>query len=348
MLIVMQRQTTGAARDDVREWVEARGLRTRSFSVGKETVVACSPPDIEVDRVALQRLPGVARIESSPHPLVGRSSGPRGSVELGDGLVAGGSELIVAAGPCSVETASGLRDVAWSVRSSGAQLLRGGAFKPRTSPYSFQGLGLDGLRILAEVRAETGLPVVTEVTDPRLVEEVAAHADVLQVGARSMQNVPLLKELGLIQRPILLKRGLSASVTEFLLAAEYVMVGGNGNVILCERGIRTFETTTRFTLDLAAVPVLQRETHLPVFVDPSHSAGARDLVEPLAYAAVAAGADGLLVEVHTAPETAWSDSDQALDPLAFDRMMHGLAGFAAAAGRHLPLPERTLRREVVG
>jgi 3-deoxy-7-phosphoheptulonate synthase len=192
------------------------------------------------------------------------------------------------------------------------------------------------------------MPIVTEVTDPRLVEQVAAHADVLQVGARSMQNVPLLKELGRIERPVLLKRGLAATLSEFLLAAEYVLAGGNSSVILCERGIRSFDTATRFTLDLAAVPVLQRETHLPVFVDPSHAAGVRHLVEPLACAAVAAGADGLLVEVHITPDDSWSDSAQALDPVAFDRMMRRIAEFATAAGRHLSLPKQELRQEVAG
>ncbi len=315
MLIVMRQDAHPSARDDVREWIESRGLRTRSFQVGAEVVLACGGPDVELDRDALAEFPGV---------------------------------LVVAAGPCSVESRSGLLDAAWAVRSAGGRLLRAGAYKPRTSPYSFQGLGLKGLEILAEVRAETGMPIVTEVTDPRLVEQVAAHADVLQVGARSMQNVPLLKELGRIERPVLLKRGLAATLSEFLLAAEYVLAGGNPSVILCERGIRSFDTATRFTLDLAAVPVLQRETHLPVFVDPSHAAGVRHLVEPLACAAVAAGADGLLVEVHVTPDDSWSDSAQAMDPVAFDRMMRRIAEFAAAAGRHLPIPKQELRREVAG
>jgi 3-deoxy-7-phosphoheptulonate synthase len=348
MLIVMRQDTQPSARDDVREWVESRGLRTRSFQAGTDVVLACGGPDIELDRAALADLPGVERIEASPHPLAARAGGSRGKVVLGDGLIAGGRDLLVAAGPCSVESSSGLRDAAWAVRSAGGRLLRAGAYKPRTSPYAFQGLGLKGLEILAEVRAETGMPIVTEVTDPRLVETVAAHADILQVGARSMQNVPLLKELGRIERPVLLKRGLAATLAEFLLAAEYVLAGGNPGVILCERGIRSFDTSTRFTLDLAAVPVLQRETHLPVFVDPSHAAGVRHLVEPLACAAVAGGADGLLVEVHVTPDASWSDSAQALDPVAFDQMMRRLAVFAAAAGRHIPLPQQAGRREVVG
>ena len=215
-------------------------------------------------------------------------------------------------------------------------MLRGGAYKPRTSPYAFQGLGLAALKILAEVRAELGLPVVTEVMDTRQVDVVAEHADVIQIGARNMQNFALLSEVGRVQRPILLKRGLSATVQELLMAAEYIMAQGNRDVILCERGIRTFETATRNTLDVAAIPVLKRETHLPVIVDPSHAAGTAALVAPLAMAAIAAGADGLIVEVHPCPEEALSDGDQSLAPAAFTDMMAQLALFATAAGRRLP------------
>jgi 3-deoxy-7-phosphoheptulonate synthase len=236
-----------------------------------------------------------------------------------------------------------LRRTAHAVRDAGAALLRGGAFKPRTSPYAFQGLGEAGLRMLAEVRAETGLPIVTEVMDTRQVELVAEHADVLQVGARNMQNFALLAELGRVQRPVLLKRGLSATVKELLMAAEYVMAQGNRDVILCERGIRTYETATRNTLDVAAIPVLKAETHLPVMVDPSHAGGRADLVAPLAFAAVAAGADGLIVEVHPEPEQALSDGDQSLTFAAFERMMQGVRTFARAAGRDLPLPGSALR-----
>jgi 3-deoxy-7-phosphoheptulonate synthase len=230
-----------------------------------------------------------------------------------------------------------LRETAHAVRAAGARLLRGGAFKPRTSPYAFQGLGLAGLRILSEIRAETGLPVVTEVMDPRQVETVAEHADVLQIGARNMQNFSLLSEVGRVQRPVLLKRGLSATVKELIMAAEYVMAEGNRDVILCERGIRTYETATRNTLDVAAVPVLKAETHLPVIVDPSHAGGRASLVAPLAFAAVAAGADGLIVEVHPCPEKAMSDGDQSLSPPAFAEMMNALRAFAEAAGRTLPV-----------
>jgi 3-deoxy-7-phosphoheptulonate synthase len=350
MLIHLKPTATKRERDDVREWVEGRGLRTRSFAVGDLYVVACSGPDThgDLDFGELGRRRCVARIEPSVHPLAARGDGDRRAVLIGDDLAVGGRDLLVAAGPCSVESRDQLARAAWCVAGAGARLLRGGAYKPRSSPYAFQGLGLDGLRLLADVRQETGLPVVTEVMDPRLVETVAEHADVLQVGARSMQNVALLRELGRIERPVLLKRGLSATLEELLLAAEYVLAGGNAAVILCERGIRTFGDATRFTLDLSAVPALQRRTHLPVLVDPSHAAGNRELVEPLACAAVAAGADGLIVEVHPRPAEAWSDADQALTPEAFAGLMRRLAGFAVAAGRKLPLPEIAPHREVVG
>jgi 3-deoxy-7-phosphoheptulonate synthase len=227
---------------------------------------------------------------------------------------------------------------AHAVKAAGAGMLRGGAYKPRSSPYAFQGLGEAALRMLAEVRAETGLPIVTEVMDTRQVELVAEHADVLQIGARNMQNFSLLAEVGRVQRPVLLKRGLSATIKELLMAAEYIMAQGNREVILCERGIRTYETATRNTLDVAAIPVLKKETHLPVIVDPSHAGGRADLVLPLAAASIAAGADGLIVEVHPDPEGALSDGDQSLTGPNFDAMMRSLVLFAQAADRTLTLP----------
>ena len=249
----------------------------------------------------------------------------------------GGRSIVVTAGPCAVEDRGMLLDVARAVKAAGATMLRGGAFKPRSSPYAFQGLGAKALELLAEARAETGLLVVTEVLDPRDVELVAQHADVMQVGARNMQNFALLAELGGARRPVLLKRGYAATIEELLLAAEHVMANGNTDVILCERGIRTFETQTRNTLDVAAVPVLKAETHLPVIVDPSHAAGRADLVAPLALAAIAAGADGLLIEVHPEPESARSDGEQALTPDAFATLMRRVAVLAAVSGRHLRL-----------
>jgi 3-deoxy-7-phosphoheptulonate synthase len=229
-----------------------------------------------------------------------------------------------------------LGHTAQAIRAQGARGLRGGAFKPRSSPYSFQGLGEEGLKILADVRSETGLPIVTEVMDTRQVDLVASYADMLQIGARNMQNFSLLTEVGRLRRPVLLKRGMSATVEDLLLAAEYVMSQGNPNVVLCERGIRTFGTATRNTFDLAAIAVLKRETHLPVLADPSHAGGRRHLVAPLSYAAIAAGADGLLVEVHPDPETATSDGDQSLDFDEFADLMTTIRPFAAAAGRRMP------------
>ena len=249
----------------------------------------------------------------------------------------GGRAIVVTAGPCAVEDRRMLLDVARAVKAAGAAMLRGGAFKPRSSPYAFQGLGASALELLEEARAETGLLIVTEVLDPRDVELVAQHADVMQVGTRNMQNYALLAELGRARRPVLLKRGYAATIEELLMAAEHVMANGNADVILCERGIRTFETQTRNTLDVAAVPVLKADTHLPVIVDPSHAAGRSDLVAPLALAAIAAGADGLLIEVHPEPESARSDGEQALTPAAFATLMRRVAVLAAVSGRHLRL-----------
>ena len=252
----------------------------------------------------------------------------------------GGRALVVIAGPCAVEDRRMLLDVARAVKAAGASMLRGGAFKPRSSPSAFQGLGKEALELLAEARATTGLLVVTEVLDPREVELVGQYADVLQIGTRNMQNYALLAEVGRAGRPVLLKRGYSATIDELLLAAEHVMANGNPNVILCERGIRTFDTNTRNTLDVSAVPLLKAETHLPVIVDPSHAAGRADLVAPLAYAAVAVGADGLLIEVHPDPEHARSDGAQSLAPDAFSTLMGHLAVLAAVVGRDLRLSGR--------
>ena len=257
-------------------------------------------------------------------------------IDVANGVRIGGVELAVIAGPCSVEGRQMLLDAARAVKAAGAVMLRGGAYKPRTSPYSFQGLGSEALELLVMARASTGLPVVTEVLDTRHVELVAAHADVLQIGARNMQNFALLAEVGCTRMPVLLKRGQAASLSELLLAAEHVMSRGNMNVILCERGIRTFETATRNTLDVSAVPVLKAETHLPVIVDPSHAGGRAALVAPLALAAVAAGADGLIVEVHPNPAVARSDGEQSLTLDGFNDLMRRLAPVARAVGRDAP------------
>ncbi len=263
---------------------------------------------------------------------------PSTVVRVGNCARIGGEAVTLIAGPCSVEGRGMLLESARAVRAAGAVLLRGGAFKPRTSPYSFQGLGELALPMLAEARRETGLGIVTEVLDPRHVELVDGVADVLQIGARNMQNFALLAEVGRGRKPVLIKRGMSSTIDELLHASEYVMAQGNEQVILCERGIRTFETATRSTLDLSAIPVLRRETHLPVIVDPSHAAGRADLVTPLACASIAAGADGIIVEVHPDPGSALSDGEQSLSPDQFRELVVQVRRFAYAAGRTLPEP----------
>ncbi len=337
MIIITRSGVTQEELDHIRERVEALGLRTHISQGEQRTIIGCVGDEERLRHVPLLSIPGVETVHAvlKPYKLTSRefivepTRVPLGACELG------GTEVLVIAGPCSVEGRDMLRDTAIRVKDAGARGLRGGAYKPRTSPYSFRGMGEEGLELLAEVRSETGLPVVTEVMDTRQVEQVASYADVLQVGARNMQNFALLSEVGRLRRPVLLKRGLSATLKDLLLAAEYVVSQGNPNVILCERGIRTFETATRNTFDLAAIPVLKKETHLPVIADPSHAGGRTDLVAPLSFAAVAAGADGLLIEVHPDPEVATSDGDQSLDFEQFDSVMSGLRPFVEAAGRTL-------------
>ena len=272
---------------------------------------------------------------SSRIKLAAKSEGKDATRVLVRGLEIGGDKIIVIAGPCSVESREQLLEVASSVKETGADMIRGGAFKPRTLPYSFQGLEEDGLKILAEAREMTGLPVVTEVVAPGDVALVESYADVLQIGARNMQNYPLLKRVGKAGKPAMLKRALSATIEEWLGAAEYILAGGNANVILCERGLRTFGKLTRFTLDLTAVPLLKEVSHLPVVVDPSHGTGIRSLVKPMSKAAVAAGADGLIVEVHPNPEKAMSDGAQSLRPEDFEALMRELGPVARSVGRRL-------------
>jgi len=271
-----------------------------------------------------------------PFKLASREIKPeRSVVPIAPGLAIGGKELIVIAGPCSVESEKQIVETARAVKAAGAKILRGGAFKPRTSPYSFQGMEEEGLKLLALAREETGLPIVTEVVNPRDVDLVAKYADIMQVGARNVQNFALLKILGKLDKPVLLKRGMATTIQEYLMSAEYILSEGNRSVLLCERGIRTFETATRNTLDISAVPVLQEQTHLPVLVDPSHATGHAHLVPSMSYAAVAAGCDGLLIEVHPHPEKAASDGPQSLRPEDFSAMMARLKKFAAAADRTL-------------
>jgi 3-deoxy-7-phosphoheptulonate synthase len=339
MIIITRPQVTDAEIDHIRERIESVGMRTHLSRGEHRTIIGCIGDESLLEELPLRSLPGVESVTPvlKPYKLASREFAVERSVVRVGGRDAqaafGGRDVTVIAGPCSVENREMLAATATAVRAAGATMLRGGAFKPRTSPYAFQGLGRDALQLLAEVRAETGLPVVTEVMDARQIDLIAEHADMLQVGARNMQNFSLLAELGRVRRPVLLKRGLSATIKELLMAAEYIMANGNHDVVLCERGIRTYETATRNTLDIAAIPVLKRESHLPVIVDPSHAGGDAALVAPLAFAAIAAGADGLIVEVHPDPECALSDGDQSLAPPAFEQMMQQLAGFVAASGR---------------
>jgi 3-deoxy-7-phosphoheptulonate synthase len=338
MIIVTRANITERELDHIRERVEAAGLKTHLSRGVERTIVGCIGDESLLEEIPLKTLPGVESVLPVLRPYKRASidfAATRTIVNAGFGASFGGDALAIIAGPCSVENRAMLLETAVAAKDAGASMLRGGAFKPRTSPYSFQGLGIEGLKILSAIRAETGLPVVTEVLDTRHVEIVAEHADMLQVGARNMQNFSLLAELGRVQRPVLLKRGLSATITELLMAAEYIMAHGNTQIVLCERGIRTFETMTRNTLDISAIPVIKRESHLPVIVDPSHAGGDADLVLPLSLAAIAAGADGLIVEVHPDPETALSDGDQSLAIPAFENLMARLAPIAEAMQRPL-------------
>ncbi|MGK2905042.1 MAG: 3-deoxy-7-phosphoheptulonate synthase [Desulfuromonadales bacterium] len=287
---------------------------------------------------SIESMPGVENVVPilKPYKLASKEVKPEPTtVEIVPGVTVGGDTLTVMAGPCSVESEAQILETARAVKAAGATVLRGGAFKPRTSPYSFQGMEEDGLKLLALAREATGLPIVTEVVNPRDVELVARYADIMQVGARNVQNFALLKMLGQIDKPVLLKRGMATTIQEFLMSAEYILSEGNRRVILCERGIRTFETATRNTLDISAIPVLREQTHLPIIIDPSHATGHASLVPSMCYASVAAGCDGLIVEVHPSPETAASDGPQSLRPAEFQAMMDKLAEFAKVVGKKL-------------
>jgi 3-deoxy-7-phosphoheptulonate synthase len=286
--------------------------------------------------------------EGPPYKLAMRNSNPEGTIITVDGLPIGGSEITIMAGPCAVENEEQLLETARVVKKCGASILRGGAFKPRTSPYSFAGLKEEGLKLLALARQETGLRIVTEVLDTRDVELVSEYADILQIGSRNMQCFPLLEEVGKTRKPVLLKRGMSSTIKEFLLAAEYILKQGNVQIALCERGIRTFETSSRFTLDLNAIPLLKKLTHLPVIVDPSHGTGYRWMVPSMAKAAIAAGSDGLLIEVHHRPEEALSDGDQSLDPETFGRLMQELKNVARSVDRSLSESEVSQKSGKIG
>ncbi len=335
MLIVMDAAATSEEVRRVVETVQRLGLQAHPIPGTQRTAIGITGNRGTVEPAAFENLPGVLEVipVSAPYKLVSREAKRENTVVSIGGVPVGGEKIAVVAGPCAVESEGQALEIARKVREAGATLYRGGAFKPRTSPYSFQGLGLEGLRILSKVRRETGLPIVTEVLDTDSVDTVAEHADCLQVGARNMQNFPLLKRLGKLRKPVLLKRGMAATIEELLLSAEYLLAEGNYEVILCERGIRTFVNHTRNTLDLAAIPYVQRISHLPILVDPSHGTGKRQKVLPLSRAAVAAGADGLLIEVHDRPEAALSDGPQALLPEMFADLMLQVRRLAPVLGR---------------
>jgi 3-deoxy-7-phosphoheptulonate synthase len=317
--------------------LEDLGLRTHLSRGEHRTIVGAIGDEHVLREMPLESLPGVERVVPilKPYKLVSREFRQEDTVIDVQGQKIGGNQIQMIAGPCAVEGREVVEEIARELVPWGVKFLRGGAFKPRTSPYSFQGFGEKGLKILAGVREQTGMLIVTELMDPRDTVLVCKYADIVQIGTRNMQNFRLLTEVGNIDKPVILKRGMSATIKEFLMSAEYICSEGNQNVILCERGIRTFETETRNTLDISAIPLLKQLTHLPVFVDPSHAVGRADLVPAVARAAIAAGADGLVVEVHVRPEEAWSDGPQSLRPPAFGAMMGELRQIAAAVGRTL-------------
>lgn len=337
MIIVLRPDATKKQIDHIVEKVKALGLKPM-VSKGVERTIIGVIGEEDILRVQpLEVYPGVEKVMPilAPYKLVSREFKKENSIIDVDGVKVGGKKIVVVAGPCSVENYDLLLHIAKEVKKAGATMLRGGAFKPRTSPYAFQGLGEGGLKYLKEVSEKTGLKVVTELMDVRDMPLVERYADVIQIGARNMQNFNLLKEVGLAKKAVLLKRGMMSTVKEFLMSAEYILSNGNFNVILCERGIRTFEDATRFTLDISAVPLIKNLSHLPIIVDPSHSAGKWGLVSSLAKAGIAAGADGLIIEVHSKPEEAMSDGAQSLIPKNFAQLMEGLKPLSKAVGREL-------------
>ena len=336
MIIVLRHDATEEQIKHITEKVTKLGLKPMISRGTERTIIGVIGPEDVLRITPLEVFPGVEKVMPvlAPYKLVSREFKEEDTVvDVGKGVKIGGKKVVVMAGPCAVENFDTLLDIAKAVKASGATVLRGGAFKPRTSPYSFQGLGEQGLKYLKDVADETGLVTITEVMDPRDVELVARYADILQIGARNMQNFNLLKEVGNTKKPVLLKRGLSSTIKELLMSAEYILSGGNFNVMLCERGIRTFEDYTRNTLDISAVPSVKQLSHLPIIVDPSHAAGKWGLVPSLSRAAIASGADGLIIEVHSHPEEALSDGAQSLIPDNFASLMKELKVLAQAVGR---------------
>ena len=337
MIIVLRPDATEKQVDHIVKKLKGLGLQAHISKGTERTIIGAIGDEVVLQTLPLEAIPGVEKVLPvlKPYKLASREFRNENTIiKIGTAEI-GGRKVVVMAGPCAVENKTLLIETAKEVKAAGASFIRGGAFKPRTSPYSFQGLGEEGLTYLAEARDRTGLPVVTEVMDPRDMDAIVKYADIIQIGARNMQNFRLLKEVGAYHKPVVLKRGISATIKEWLMSAEYIMAGGNHKVILCERGIRTYETATRNTLDLSAVPVLKQLTHLPVIVDPSHAVGKWDLVAPMAKAAVAAGADGLIIEVHPNPEEALSDGEQSLKPKMFKQLMDELKPIAQAVGREI-------------
>ncbi len=343
MIITMHAGGTPDQHEQVVKYLRDTGFQTHILTGSGPTVIGATGRPFTEDLVKLvQKMPGVDLVTRSekPYMLAQRAARPAGSqVKIG-GVTIGAGEVVVMAGNCVIENRETTIETAELVQAAGARMMRGGAFKPRTSPYSFQGLGEEGLQLLAEASEQTGLPVVTEVLEPEQVDLVAQYADMLQIGSRNMSNFPLLRRASASGKPILLKRGFSATVNELLMAAEYILAGGNDQVVLCERGIRSFDTATRFTLDLNAVPLLHQLTHLPVIVDPSHGTGIRELVAPMALAGVAAGADGLIIEVHPRPDSALCDGDQSLTPEIFNRLMVSASAVARSLRVEQPEPKK--------
>jgi len=338
MVIVMQEGASDAQIQRVIDRLVANGFNVHRSTGESHTVLGAVGVHRDFDHRDFELLDGVREVMriTQPYKLASRQFKPEGTiVNLGRGVSLGGNDIVIMAGPCSVESREQINAVAESVAKSGAKILRAGAFKPRTSPYAFQGMGEEGLKLMKEAAEKTGLFTVSEVMDPSQIQMMSGYVDIFQVGARNMQNYHLLRALGEVRKPVLLKRGMSATMEELLLSAEYILAGGNYDVILCERGIRTFETYTRNTFDIAAIPVIKKLSHLPMIGDPSHGTGRRDKVVPMARAAVAAGADGLIIEVHNDPDHALSDGAQSLDPAQFEQLMKELRMIAPAIGRKI-------------
>lgn len=337
MIIVLKPRSTREDLSRVEQMIKRRGLDTHIVEGSDMTIIGCIGDTTRIDSKLFEVDKAVEKVMhvQEPYKLVNRAFHPEDSIVDVSGVKVGGANLAMIAGPCSVESFEQVLEIARAVKASGANLLRGGAFKPRTSPYSFQGLGLEGLDILCAVKKETGLPIVTELMSPDYLDIFNEKVDLIQIGARNMQNFDLLKQLGQLDRPILLKRGLNATYEEWIMSAEYIMASGNENVILCERGVRTFESYTRNTLDLQSIPVVRKLTHLPIVVDPSHAGGKWWLVEPMAKASIAAGADGLMIEVHNNPECALCDGAQSLKPDKYSTLIQEISQIAKVIGKNI-------------